>query len=181
MFKIDSASKIFFSQNDVFASFFNTLVFQDRYQLRHDSLVDCPTEQILPLVEQGARRGPFGSEFLQRMRDLLKCACIKEGPDCIYMLLGLELQSHTDYTMPLRVMLYDAMLLTQEVRKIAAANRSRHLLKSGDSAEFLAGFRKNDRITPVVTAVVAYFALGESLTAMTGLGAMLTILGVIMS
>ena len=32
---------------------------------------------------------------------------------------------------------------------------------------------------PVVTAVVAYFALGESLTAMTGLGAILTILGVI--
>lgn len=32
---------------------------------------------------------------------------------------------------------------------------------------------------PVVTAVVAYFALGESLTAMTGLGAALTILGVI--
>ena len=32
---------------------------------------------------------------------------------------------------------------------------------------------------PVITAVVAYFALGESLTAMTGLGAVLTILGVI--
>ena len=31
---------------------------------------------------------------------------------------------------------------------------------------------------PVVTAVVAYFALGESLTAMTGLGALLTLLGV---
>lgn len=33
---------------------------------------------------------------------------------------------------------------------------------------------------PVVTAVVAYFALGESLTAMTGIGAVLTILGVIL-
>lgn len=32
---------------------------------------------------------------------------------------------------------------------------------------------------PVVTAVVAYFALGESLTPMTGLGAVLTILGVV--
>ena len=33
---------------------------------------------------------------------------------------------------------------------------------------------------PAVTAVVAYFALGESLTAMTGLGAILTILGVVL-
>ena len=32
---------------------------------------------------------------------------------------------------------------------------------------------------PAVTAVVAYFVLGESLTAMTGLGALLTILGVV--
>ena len=32
---------------------------------------------------------------------------------------------------------------------------------------------------PVVTAVVAYFALGESMTAMTGFGAVLTILGVL--
>ena len=32
---------------------------------------------------------------------------------------------------------------------------------------------------PVVTAIVAYFALGESLTPMTGLGAVLTILGVV--
>ena len=32
---------------------------------------------------------------------------------------------------------------------------------------------------PVITAVVAYFVLGESLTAMTGLGAILTILGVV--
>lgn len=31
---------------------------------------------------------------------------------------------------------------------------------------------------PVVTAIVAYYALGESLTAMTGIGAVLTILGV---
>lgn len=32
---------------------------------------------------------------------------------------------------------------------------------------------------PVVTAVVAHFALGESLTPMTGLGAVMTILGVV--
>ena len=32
---------------------------------------------------------------------------------------------------------------------------------------------------PVVTAVVAYFVLGESLTAITGVGAILTILGVV--
>ena len=34
---------------------------------------------------------------------------------------------------------------------------------------------------PVVTAVVAYFALGESMTAMTGFGAIMTILGVMIS
>ena len=34
---------------------------------------------------------------------------------------------------------------------------------------------------PVVTAVVAYFALGESLTAMTGIGAILTLIGVSLS
>ena len=96
---------------------------------------------------------------LQRVRDVVK---VWRGN---LLILGIEIQTNVHYMMPVRVMTYDA--LTYSLQGSEAANT----LKKGDGAEivvsedgkvtlnlsnseFLSGFRKTDRLIPVITAVI---------------------------
>lgn len=86
---------------------------------------------------------------------------------CIYVILGSEIQSSINYAMPVKDMLYGAIDYTKQVDE---ARKSYDHKSSGadiisdengitfklTSDEFLSGFRKDDRLTPVITATV-YF------------------------
>ena len=74
-----------------------------------------------------------------------------------FVLWGLENQAKIHYAMPLRHMVGDAFSYMKEYDEIAAVNKKNGDLHSAD--EFLSGFKKTDRLHPVISLCVYY---GES-------------------
>lgn len=147
---IDTYTKEYVSQPEVYADVFNYLLFQGEQIILPSSL----TEQDITEISI-----PYGTENdkeltipVQKLRDILKLCTIKSTDDTIYMLLGIENQANIHYAMPVRSMLYDALNYAGQTSKLSAFNRKDKNPKG--PAEFLSGLQKHDKIKPVVTAVV---------------------------
>ncbi len=79
----------------------------------------------------------------------------------VYVLLGSENQSSIHYAMPPKNMLYDSINYAAQVDAAKASYKGFKFDEDGvkiayTSAEFLSGFRKGDKLIPVITAVI-YF------------------------
>lgn len=72
------------------------------------------------------------------------------------MLLGIENQSEIHYAMPVRTMNYDAMNYAAQVTE--AGKKHRKQKDYVTPAEFLSGFGKGDKLTPVITLTVYWGA-----------------------
>ena len=70
----------------------------------------------------------------------------------IYIIYGAELQSEIHYAMPVKDGLYDMINYAAQVTKKASENRAEKNLKG--SAEYLSGLNKDDKLIPVITAVI---------------------------
>ena len=114
------------------------------------SLRDESVEEIA-VVPLGEENG----ETVQRYRDVLKSCVIKRGDEASFVLLGIENQSHMHHAMPVRAMLYDGLRYDKQVKTVASSHRQSGG-KGLTSAEFLSGFAKSDKLTPVITLVI-YF------------------------
>lgn len=68
------------------------------------------------------------------------------------MLVGAEAQADVHYAMPVKVMTYDSMNYSTQVKSTAKAHRDAG--EHGTGAEFLSGFHKDDKLTPVITITV---------------------------
>ena len=68
------------------------------------------------------------------------------------MLVGIEAQADVHYAMPVKVMTYDALNYGAQVKNIAKTHRDTG--EYGTGAEFLSGFHKDDKLTPVITITV---------------------------
>ena len=95
-----------------------------------------------------------------------------EDENAIYVLLGSELQGKVNYGMPVKDVLYDAIGYSKQIeearrsyRKDEKGNDESHdeaklLVKDGTlkikltSEEFLSGWRKGDKLIPIITAVI---------------------------
>ena len=97
----------------------------------------------------------------QGFRDVLKLWHAMEDENGVYVILGAEAQAHIHYAMPVKGGLYDFMNYAGQVEEHRQAYRHG---ASGTSAlssgEFLSGFRRGDRLKPVVTLVI-YFGVSE--------------------
>lgn len=71
-----------------------------------------------------------------------------------FVILGLENQQHVHLGMPLRVMLGDTLGYLKEYEEIAKKNKAEG--HWGSTEEFLSGFRRDDRLHPMVTVCVYY-------------------------
>ena len=159
----DTYGKAYFSENAVFADVYNC-VFR-RYHIPHvinpDDLYDLDSTLISV---------PYGNNAVlpvQRHRDIVK---VWKKPDgqLVILILGMELQDEIHYAMPPRGMLYDSLNLVQQVAKAASSYKSKKNQSNADivlnedgnvkiklsNAEFLSGFRKEDKLVPVLTVVV---------------------------
>lgn len=102
---------------------------------------------------------PYGIKAkaaIQKYRDILKLYAAMQDEQAIYLVLGLELQTHIHYAMPVRGMLYDALNYTEQVAEAAASYRKDKT--SHSSEEFLSGFRRGDRLMPVITLTLCLSA-----------------------
>ena len=149
MAEADVFTKNYISRNEVFADVFNFFIYGGDQVIRADSLVDESAEEsAILLASEGA------GEVSQRYRDVLKSLVIKRGEGASYVLLGVENQTRIHYAMPVRSMVYDALQYDRQVKRAAQKHRQSKNKPARD--EFLSGFTKEDRLTPVITLVI-YF------------------------
>ena len=109
MNEIDARSKLFFGKNERFADLINGSLYQGKQKLSAQELEEMDTE---------ANQIVYGKRVMRR-RDLLKRSQ-KDGTG--YAMYGLELQSTQDREMPVRMMMYDAMMyqkMLETERKIS--------------------------------------------------------------
>ena len=107
-----------------------------------------------------------GDKTIQKYRDLLKSCVIMQDDQMSYIMLGIENQSDIHYAMPVRNMVYDALQYAGQISEISS--RHQHEIREKQTeqynsrkisqAEYLSGFYKSDRITPVITLVVHFGA-----------------------
>jgi len=106
-----------------------------------------------------AGRAGKKTDAVQRYRDLLKFAVIKQDERTSYVLLGIENQTDVHYAMPVRNAIYDALQYGRQVADIAAGHRRNKNDFSGkNNGEYLSGFLKEDHIRPVITLVIHFGA-----------------------
>ena len=151
MGKIDTETKAFMSNPASFADAFNYLIYGGQPVIRPEDLKPLDTTEIAI---------PYGNNIRahkQKYRDVLKLLTAMQDGEAIYAVVGVENQSFVHYAMPVKTMDYDA---TSYVEQVIAAKRS--YVKEGKltSEEFLSGFRKGDKLMPVITLVI-YFGASE--------------------
>ena len=156
---IDTEGKQYLSINCYFADMFNFLLHDGKPVIRPEKLKELDTTEIAI---------PYGNNArvpVQKYRDLLKLWSAMMDEDAVYVMLGAELQGKTHYAMPVKKGLYDMIGYARQVDE--ARNSYKKKPESGDlyvddgvlkikltSEEFLSGFRKGDRLIPIITATV---------------------------
>jgi len=146
MGKKDTMTKEYMSNPRYFADAFNYYLFNGEIKIREADL------SVLDPTEMGAVFDNGVKEIVQRMRDVLKQCVLMQDDEKALLILGVENQSDIHYAMPVKNMIYDALNYSQQVKYFAEKNKKEKL--SANSAEFLSGLRKSDKLKPVITLVV---------------------------
>ena len=166
MGKPDLLMKVFFSNPYVFADIFNFWLHDGAQLIKPENLkeasgnlvnlteknVDELLDQIIASADAEEAELP-NIEVNERIRDvLMHLVCMEDG-ESVYAILGIEGQTHVDYALAARALLYDALQLNKQVEAIQDQHRARG--EAGNSTgEFLWRFFKTDRLVPVITVVV---------------------------
>ena len=147
----DTKAKEFLSDNERFADLFNYYLYDGRQVIKAVDLQEQDTTQVLSIF--GADKREIQK---QKWRDILKSAIIKTTEYGIFVLLGVENQSDIHYAMPVKNMVYDAMEYSSQVNEATKLHRKEKDFT--DNAEFLSGFKREDKLTPVITLTVYWGA-----------------------
>jgi len=149
MSTIDTVTKNFISDNEVFADVVNFLIFNSEKVVTPDSLVEMDSTSVIV---------PYGTDNsetpVQKERDVIKNVTCKMFSDTVFAIVGIENQTNIHYAMPVRNMLYDALTYTGQVEKANKSYRKEKVKLSGD--EFLSHFKKDDKLIPVITLVINF-------------------------
>lgn len=159
--KFDAESKKYVNMKHIFADAFNFLMHDGKQVIQPDQLFPVDTTEIAVPYGNGARTP------VQKYRDSLKIWAAMRDQNIIYVLLGGEIQAKIHYAAAVKDMVYDALNYAGQVDQASMSYRAKK--NEGDivygdnsvtikltSEEFLSGFRKEDKLIPVVTAVI-YF------------------------
>ena len=98
--------------------------------------------------------GKTGSGRTTRMRSRYRDVFKEIGKVKIVLMIGTELQSFVDYSMPVRVMDYDALEYKDQIQKIASERKTENAVKSGKKKVALSPIKKEDRLILVITLVL---------------------------
>ena len=147
MGKIDVEARNYLRDSRHFADAFNYYLYDGRQVIDPAARRPLDTAEIA-VPAAGGRRQPA-----QAFRDVLKAWNVMEDDRGVYAILGAEAQAHIHYAMPVKCGLYDFMNYSDQVEDQRRANAGERGLTGG---EFLSGFRKRDRLKPVITLVI-YF------------------------
>ncbi|MBD5137216.1 MAG: hypothetical protein HDT39_14900 [Lachnospiraceae bacterium] len=136
----DISLKSYLSEKRRFADLFNCTLMGGSQVIDADKLESCPT--VMSVSDE--------TGLMERINDISMRYTFE---DSSLALITLENQEYIDYSMPLRVMLQQALIYDAQLRDIKSRNKN-HSLLGGD--EYLSKVKKTDRILPVVV-LVAYW------------------------
>ena len=162
---LDTEGKRYLSNSNIFADAFNFLLYDGEEVIKPDSLKELDTTGIIV---------PYGNKARvpeQKYRDLLKMWNAMMDDNAIYVILGAEIQGKIHYGMPVKDALYDAIGYAKQIEESRRPYRNNvtDIKEEGDaelsveddtlkiklsSGEFLYGFRRDDKLIPIITAVV---------------------------
>ena len=154
----DVITKEYMEDTEVFADVFNHMIYKGEKVIDPKNLKEMDTANVI--IPYGAN----GAEVpYQKYRDVFKILCAMEDENAVYLLLGVENQSNVHYAMPVKNMVYDSLEYAAQVQKAETShNKARKEKdpkeKKPDSAEFLSGFYREDRLLPIITVVVYFGA-----------------------
>ncbi len=156
----DNITKTYMNDNAVFADAFNYYVYSGQQVIKPDDLHELDVTESTLIYASGDSRTETASPSAshQRYRDVLKSAVIKQHEDTIYAILGIENQSEIHYAMPVRNLIYDALQYGKQINNADKSHKKDGIHLS--QREFLSRFRKEDKLTPVITLVV-YFGVDK--------------------
>ena len=95
---VDIVTKEYMRENAIFADAFNYLIYGGKKVIDPAGLTEIDT----------ATSAVGKEDALQKYRDVLKAAVIKQDEKMSYVLLGIENQTDVHYAMPVRNAIYDA-------------------------------------------------------------------------
>ena len=149
MGRLDALTTELMRRPEIFADFFR-MAFRGTLEVDSERLceVDTHLHALLSNEKNGNRAG------ITAVRDLFKaCVCFL-CDETYYLLLGVENQTAIDNTIPVRVMLYDALTYWRQIREKQAEMR-----KNGcDVKSLISGLPKESRLHGIVS-VVCYWGL----------------------
>ena len=152
MGKMNTITKDYMSDPKYFADSFNYYVFDGKQVIQPDNLqVLDPTEMALVPTDTTV-------ENVEKIRDVLKQCVLMADDKATYLMLGIENQTDIHYALPVKNMIYDALNYGKQVSDKAKEHRKNRDLR--DSAEFLSGFSKNDKLKPLITLTVYFGSNG---------------------
>lgn len=158
---IDIEGKQYLSNRVFFADAFNYLLYDGEQVIRPEELQELDTTELTV---------PYGNNAkvpVQKYRDLLKLWNAMMDSSAIYLILGSELQDKVHYGMPVKNGLYDMLGYSKQISEIRRSYQKESKDDEGEltvdngvlkikltSEEFLSGLRRNDKLIPIITAVV---------------------------
>ena len=164
---IDTEGKQYLSNSVFFADAFNYLLYDGDQVIKPENLRELDTTELTVPYGNNARMP------VQKYRDLLKLWNAMMDDNAIYVILGAELQDKVHYGMPVKDGLYDMLGYSKQIAEIkrsykkysgtadeADKDEGELTVENGvlkiklTSAEFLSGLRKDDKLIPIITAVV---------------------------
>lgn len=165
MSSTDVVTKKYMQINRIFADAFNYLLYDGRAVIDPDGLRELDSTELAALfsdtgtVSSTYRKNAANIETVQKYRDVLKSAVIKQDDMASYVILGIENQTKVNYAIAVKNIIYDALQYGRQVQKIAEAHRKNSAgFRGRSSAEFLSGFCKDDYLRPVITLVIHFGA-----------------------
>ena len=158
---MDTEGKQYLSNPVIFADAFNYLLYDGEQVIKPESLQELDTTELTV---------PYGNNArvpVQKYRDLLKMWNAMMDENAIYVILGAELQDKVHYGMPVKDGLYDMLGYSKQIAEIKRSYKKEDAAEEGEitvndgvlrikltSEEFLSGLRKEDKLIPIITAVV---------------------------
>lgn len=146
MGKIDTITKAYVRQPEVFADICNYALFDGNQVIKSDYLTERDPNELNVIFKTTDNKDIIIPT--QRIRDILKSVVIMNDSNTTYMIVGIENQTHTHYAMPVRNMLYDALNYSAQTSLLAGNNRRDNA--SGEF-DFLSGLKSTDKLAPVIT------------------------------
>lgn len=169
--KADTITKDYISDTEIFSDIFNYYIYDGQPIIKPEQLSECDPAKTALSYGTNKVKVP-----VQKYRDTQKLYAAKTDGEVEYVLYGAEAQAKIHYAMPVRNNLYDALEYAGQVEAASRAHRREMeqkkaknaseekndnkimetVKKKPDSAEFLSGFWKEDRLIPSVTITI-YF------------------------